>query len=363
MDRRQNPPLDDLLQPPSCVTAPSAMTPAPDVATAPELHLAPIPTPTTRLPRLFPATEATLVMKLDSLQLAGSTKERTAHALLTGMLERQELATGGTVVESTSGNLGIALARQCAVRGLTFVAVVDERANQAACKTMLAFGATVEVVPTPADGNRLRARRERVQELLAATPGAVTTHQYGNPDNPRAHHFGTMPELVHSLGRAPSRLYVAMSTTGTLLGCQRAIAEHGWDTELVGVDAEGSVLFGGKAGERKLPGLGAGVVTELSEQATPDRVVRVSEADMVLGCRVLAQREGLLAGASTGAIVAAVGADLQRLAAGEVVAMLMHDGGAPYLPTVFDDAWVRSELPDAGRGLARASLSNPFATV
>lgn len=335
----------------------------PDTAVVQEMHLSSVPTPTTRLTRLFPGAEATLAMKLDSLQLAGSTKERTAAALLTGMVERDELASGGTVVESTSGNLGIALARHCALRGLRFVAVVDERANQAACKTMLAFGATVDVVPTPADGNRLRARRERVQQLLDATPGAVTTYQYGNSDNPRAHELGTMPELVHSLGRPPSRLYVAMSTTGTLLGCQRAITAHGWDTELIGVDAEGSVLFGGQPGERKLPGLGAGVVTELSKQAKPDRVVRVSEADMVLGCRLLAQREGLLAGASTGAIVAAVGRDLGRFDSEELVAMLMHDGGAPYLPTVFDDAWVRAELADAERCLAPATQPNPFATA
>lgn len=323
-------------------------------------HLAPRPTPTTQLTRLFPGVRTPLFMKLDSLQLAGSTKERTAYSLLSGMLARGELTRGGNVVESTSGNLGIALARQCALLDVHFTAVVDERANQAACETMRAFGASVDLVSTPSDGNRLRARRERVQQLLADLPGAVTTSQYSNPDNPRAHREGTLPELVESLGRPPTRLYVAMSTTGTLLGCQQAIVENAWATQLIGVDAEGSVLFGGKAADRRLPGLGAGVTTELSEQAQPDVVVRVHEADMVLGCRILARREGLLAGASTGAVVAAMGAHADQFAADELVAALMHDGGTPYLPTVYSDAWVAAELPNARLDAQTLSTDNPF---
>jgi len=323
-------------------------------------HTTPYPTPTTQLTRIFPHASTELFMKLDSLQLAGSTKERTAHSLLTGMLSRGELAPGGHVVESTSGNLGIALARQCALLGLRFVAVVDDRANLAACATMTAFGATVDLVSTPPDGNRLRARRERVAHLLSTLPGAVTTSQYANPDNPRAHREGTLPELVAALGRPPSHLYVAVSTTGTLLGCQQAITEHGWDTKLIGVDAEGSVLFGGRPGERRLPGLGAGVITELSEHARPDEVVRVSEADMVLGCRILARREGLLAGASTGAIVAAVGRHLPRYGEHECVALLMHDGGTPYLPTVYNDAWVESSFPEARLDRSTLEEPNPF---
>lgn len=325
------------------------------------IHHSPRSTPTTRIAALFPDCSASLFVKVDSLQFAGSTKERTAHSLLTGLLDRGELAPGGVVVESTSGNLGVALARYCAVFGIRFIAIVDERANEAACRTMSAFGARVDVVPTPPDGNRLRARRERVSELMAEHPGAVTTHQYGNPDNPRAHRQGTLPELVAELGQEPDHLYVAMSTTGTLLGCQQAIAENGWRTRLVGVDAEGSVLFGGAPADRKLPGLGAGVVTELSQQAAPDDVVRVSEADMVLGCRLLARREGLLAGASTGAIVAAIGSHAGRFGAGEVVAMLMHDGGTPYLPTVYDDDWVARELPATRLDDATLARGNPFA--
>lgn len=324
------------------------------------IHGGYLPTPVSQLDKLFPGSAVLIHAKLDQLQLSGSTKERTARFLLDQLEFSGELTEGGTVVESTSGNLGMALARQCTQRGYSFVAVVDERANKAATKTMAAFGARVDMVQTPADGNRLRARVQRVQQLLADVPGAVTTNQYGNAANPSAHATTTLPELVASLGGPPDHLYVAMSTTGTILGCQQSIERAGWPTRLVGVDAVGSALFGGDVGERKLPGLGAGFETDLSQQSHPDAVHRVCEADMVLGCRLLARREGLLAGASTGAIVAAIGRDLPSLATGTSVAMLVHDGGSAYLPTVYDDEWVRAEIEGADKALAVTDIANPF---
>ncbi|WP_295010564.1 PLP-dependent cysteine synthase family protein [uncultured Microbacterium sp.] len=322
-----------------------------------------LPTPTRRLPRLFPGASAQIHAKLDNLQLAGSVKERTAAALLSGLIRDGLLTDGGTVVESTSGNLGIALARHCALLGIDFIAVVDERANEAACQTMTAYGARLDRVATPPDGNRLAARVRRVRELLESIPGGVTTNQYGNPDNPGVHQRTTFPELVDALGHAPTHLYVAMSTTGTLLGVQRAIEEGGHRTLLVGVDVEGSALFGGETGNRLLPGLGAGFETELSRSARPDAVHRIPESEIVLGSRLLARREGILAGASTGAIVAAIGRDLPLLDADAVVAFIVHDTGLPYLPTVFDDGWVHANLGDEGLDPDRLAADDPFAAA
>lgn len=324
------------------------------------VHAAPVRTPLSRLHRLFPASKVSVWAKLEMLQVAGSAKERSACSLLDGCERAGRLGPGGTVVESTSGNLGVALARQCALRGYRFVAVVDDRANHATCATMRAFGADVDLVLVPEGGNRLVARVERVRELVAAIPGAVNLGQYDNPDNPAAHARGTMPEIVAALGRPPSHVYVATSTVGTLLGCQQAVLEHGWDTRLVAVDAAGSALWGGTLGERKLPGLGAGFVTGHATQARPERVHRVSETDMVRGCRLLARREGLLAGASSGAVVAAVGRDLATMPSDAVVVLLVHDGGAPYLQTVFDDAWVQREVQHPQRALAHDAGPWPF---
>lgn len=307
------------------------------------ITLAPLVTPTLELKNLFPASDAQIFAKMDLLQISGSTKERTAHSLVEHLLESGKLQPGGTIIESTSGNLGISLARQCVVRGLNFIAVVDENANPVATSIMAAYGATVDLIPTPPDGNKLAARRRRVTELLERHPGSVTTNQYGSPANPRAHSCSTMPEIIAATGPDLDYLFVATSTTGTLLGCQNYIKEHGLRTKIVAVDSVGSVLFGGSAGPRRLPGLGAGIIPELANQAAPDHVVQVSELDMVKGCRLLARTEGVLAGASTGAIVSAIESFLPRLG-GSRVAFMVHDSGVPYLQTVYNQAWVDENL-------------------
>jgi 2,3-diaminopropionate biosynthesis protein SbnA len=306
--------------------------------------LSPLSSPTVKLERLFEVPGIEVFAKLDLLQLSGSTKERTAHSLIESLMSSGLLVTGGMIVESTSGNLGIALARQSVVRGIRFVAVVDENANRSAIEIMRAYGAIIDVVPTPSDGNKLAARRQRVERLLAEHPGAVTTNQYGSPDNPDAHFTTTMPEFMEAMDFRLDMLFVATSTTGTLLGCQRYLRQHHMDTKLVAVDAVGSVLFDGETGPRRFPGLGAGVVPELALQADPDLVCRVEEIDMVHGCRKLAKREGILAGASTGAIVAAIEQQLPGIEAGARIGFLVHDSGVPYLNTVYDNAWVRHNL-------------------
>jgi cysteine synthase len=324
------------------------------------------PSPTVHLKQLFgtsaeSANGVEIYAKLDNLQMSGSTKERTASSLLDGLFAQGSLQPGGTVVESTSGNLGMALARQCTLRGVHFTAVVDERANKAATQVMAAYGATVDLVPTPPDGNRLRARVDRVQELLREVPGAVTTNQYANLNNPSAHQKSTFPEICDSLGGAPDRLFIATSTAGTILGCLQAVTQYGAHTQVVAVDSENSALFGGESGERYLPGLGAGFETDISLRAHPHAIHRIPEPQMVRGARLLARREGILAGASTGALVAAVGIDLALAdstgANTQKWVFLVHDGGQPYLPTLYSDDWVEQRF---GFKPVEETADNPF---
>lgn len=315
--------------------------------------LSPFNSPTVKLERLFESADVEIFAKLDLLQLSGSTKERTAGSLIEAFMKSGQLQPGGMVIESTSGNLGIALSRQCVVRGIKFVAVVDENANKSALDIMRAYGATVDLVLNEPDQNKLAARRKRVQQLLAENPGSVTTNQYGSAQNPDAHFRSTMPEIIKALDGRLDMLFVATSTTGTMLGCQKYVREHGLSTKLIAVDAQGSVLFGGQPGTRRLPGLGAGIVPELALQAEPDRVFRIPEIQMVHGCRKLARREGILAGASTGAIVAAMEQMLPEIPHGSRVAFLVHDSGVPYLHSVYNDAWVRENLGEEPEAVAQ----------
>lgn len=302
------------------------------------MSLLPGNTPLVRLDRLFRG--ARVWAKLEGFNPSGSAKDRTAHAIL----EAADLQPGTVIVESSSGNLGVAMAREAVLGGWTFHCVVDPRANRSTVATMRAFGAVVHEVtePDPETGDWLIARRARVAELLTELPDAVCLDQYSNQAAFTAHDEGTMREIVGQLGHAPDHLFVAVSTTGTIGGCLRRIAREGLGTQVTGVDAEGSVLFDGTRGERHLPGFGAGVVPELAASVHPDRVERVTDRKSVEGARRLARTEGILCGASGGAVVAAVDKLLPELS-GDIV-LVLHDGGTNYLDTIFNDEWVEATL-------------------
>ncbi len=316
-------------------------------------------TPLVRLDRLFPHSGIEILAKLESVNPGGSTKDRPALAMVRDAIDRGRLAPGGTVVESSSGNLGVALARVCTAEGVRFVCVVDARTNATTVATIRALGGEIELVtePDPETGDLLAARFRRVEEILERIPDAVNLYQYGNPANPRAHAEGTMREIAEATDHRLDVLMAAVSTTGTIAGCTAYLREHALDTGTIAVDAEGSVLFGGTAAPRPLPGLGAGVVTDISRTVDPDRVVRVRGIDCVVGARLLARREGILAGASTGGIIHALGTLMPELAPGARVVVIVHDGGVPYLETVYDDAWVEETLGVDADALAAATAA------
>lgn len=304
------------------------------------MSLQPGNTPLVRLERLSVNSDVTVWTKLEGHNPSGSAKDRTAHAILAAA----DLQPGAVIVESSSGNLGVAMSREAVLGGWTFHCVVDPRANHAATAAMRAYGAIVHEVtePDPTTGDWLAARRARVAELLTEIPDAVCLDQYSNTAAFRAHDEGTMREIVEQLGRAPDHLFVAVSTTGTIGGCLRRIIREQMPTQVTAVDAEGSVLFDGARGPRHLPGFGAGVVPELAESVDPHRIVRINDRESVDAARRLARTEGILCGASGGAVVAAVeklGADLS----GDVV-LVLHDGGTNYLDTIYNDEWVEETL-------------------
>lgn len=256
----------------------------------------------------------------------------------------------------------MALAQQCLTLGLSFTCVVDPRTNRSTRALISAYGGHIVDVeqPDPVSGDFLQARitavEQIVREMAETGVHAWWPNQYANVANIRAHAEGTMREIAESPSGPPDVLVVATSTTGTLQGCMRYAKEHSLDTRFVAVDAVGSVLFDGDRGCRALPGFGAGVAPALAASAAPDQVIKVSALDSVVGCRRLVQREGYLAGASGGAVVAAVEHfDVDR---DESICMVLHDGGERYLDTVYSDSWVQTELGcDAAELTARVQAA------
>ncbi len=307
-------------------------------------------TPLVALDRLFPPARFQVYGKCERFNPGGSIKDRAARSMIEHALSTGELLPGvSTVVESSSGNLGIALAQLCSFHRLGLICVVDPRTTPQNTAIMRAYGATVETVDRdPESGEYLPSRIRRVHELLRTVPDAYWPNQYGNEDNARAHHH-TMREIHEALPKAPDYLFVAAGTTGTLRGCAEYITAEGLRTQVVAVDAVGSVIFGPpepweRGHRRTIPGHGAAVVPPLLRTGLADRVVKVTDLDCVRGCRQLLAKESILAGGSSGAVTAALLDAASWIGPGATCVAILPDGGDRYLDTIYSDTWVESRF-------------------
>jgi N-(2-amino-2-carboxyethyl)-L-glutamate synthase len=298
-------------------------------------------TPLVELRRQFPPPGATVIAKLELMNPSGSMKDRSAAYIIERGLADGSITASTHLIESSSGNFGIALATAARVHDLAFTCVVDPKTTPANLRILVRLGADVEVV-TDGDehGCFLGARLRRVAELCRERPGSLWVNQYANEGNWQAHYHGTAAEVLADLERPLDCVVVPVSTTGTILGLARRLRGAFPALRVVAVDAAGSVIFGGPAGPRHMTGLGAGRRPEVLDPGEIDEVVWVSDRAAVAGCRALALSEGILAGGSSGAVVAAVGRLRPGWPAGWQVLTVLPDRGDRYLDQVYDDGWV-----------------------
>lgn len=321
-------------------------------------------TPLVRL-RRYPGLEHLVVFaKLETVNPGGSAKDRPAARMIAEALEKGRIGPGSTVIESSSGNMAIGLAQACAFHGLRLICVLDRRTNETTVSTLEALGADVRIVThaDPDTGDLLTARLNLVAQLAEMTPGSFWPDQYANEANPAAHAEGTMREIDEALEGNLDWLVAAAGTAGTVRGCAEYLRDMDRATRLAVVDSDGSVLFGGVAGKRRLPGHGAGVESTHSRDVGYDRLIRVSDLECVVACRRLATSEGILAGASSGAVLSALERIADELMPGTRCALILPDRGTGYLETVYDDGWVAAELECEPREL-RAMVRGDHATA
>ncbi len=303
-------------------------------------------TPLVRLDRFLERSDISLYGKLEYLNPGGSMKDRPAALMLQQALADGRVTDDTTVIESSSGNMAIGLAQFCRVHHIRFRCVADTRMQPQNLAILRALGAEIDMVtePDPATGDFLRARLDRVARFVAETPCAFWPNQYANLDNPRSHQDGTMREIDEALGGEIDMVFAATSSTGTAAGCADYLREHGHATEVVAVDSVGSVLFGGRPGDRLIPGLGAGTVPPLAVDRAFSQVERVTDRACVAGCRRLAHTEGFLVGGSAGGVLHTIRALSPTMRTGAVIVAVLADSGTRYLDTIFDDDWVADHL-------------------
>lgn len=299
-------------------------------------------TPLVRLARCFDESEHEVLAKLELMNPLGSVKDRPARFIIERGLAEGWIEPGAVVIESTSGNLGIALATLCRLHGLTFVAIVDPKTAEPNLRMLRTLGAQIEMVTEPDEhGGYLHTRVRRARQLADETPGGVWINQYANELNWQAHYHGAGDEIARQVDGPIDVLVAAVSTTGTILGIARRLREEHPALHVVAVDAVGSVIFGAPAAPRELPGFGSSRVPELLSEDEIDQVIHVDDAASAHGCRRLAASEGIVAGGSSGGVVAAIErlhADLDQPAR---IVTVLPDRGDRYLDLVYDDAWMR----------------------
>lgn len=293
-----------------------------------------------RLSRLFRDTRCEVLAKLEMANPGGSIKDRPARHIIERGLADGTIRENSHIVESSSGNLAIALAMVCRIHGLRFTAVVDPKISPVNLRIIQCYGGGIELV-TERDrqGGYLATRIERVRRLLRERPDAVWINQYGNERNWQSHYHGEGAEILRQLDEPADYLVLGVSTAGTVHGISRRLREVWPHLKVVAVDAVGSVLFGTPPCPRDLPGIGASRVPELLKRDEIDEVIHVDDYESAVACRELVKHEGIFAGGSSGSVIAAIRRLCARVPRARILTVL-PDRGERYLDTVYDDAWM-----------------------
>ncbi|MFJ7201268.1 MULTISPECIES: 2,3-diaminopropionate biosynthesis protein SbnA [unclassified Streptomyces] len=308
-----------------------------------------------------------LFLKCEGFNFAGSIKLKAATEMVEAA-ERDGLLTPESIlVESSSGNLGVALSMIAASKGYRFLCVTDSRGNLSNRMMMEALGSQVHVITEQeADCGFLGARLDYLRALCASDDRYVWLSQYTNPGNWKAHYRTTAPAVARQFPRLDV-LFVGAGTTGTLMGCARYF--RGWHrpVRIIAVDSVGSVSFGGAPGRRMIPGLGMSMRPPLLDESYVDEVIRVEEADTIRACHRLARR-GFLFGGSTGTVISGATEWLARHDAHELTAVAIGpDLGERYLDTIYQTNWLQDlygeDVLDPGEAAADSwAVAPPPAT-
>lgn len=246
-----------------------------------------------------------IFLKLESMSMTGPSKIKAALHMLSQMEQEGALKPGMTVIESSSGNIGLALSMACAVKGYPFICVTDPNISPQTARLIEAYDASlITVCQRDINGSFRGTRIALIRSMLETDKALVWTSQYENEKNVDANCFSTGPEILHHFAR-PDFVFIDASTTGTLGGVSRYLREYSPETKIIAVDRLGSKTLGAPSGTRHIPGLGTDQAPPVRQYSDFDDIVMIDEQNAVTICRRLAQR-GLLIGEPSGMVLTGI---------------------------------------------------------
>ena len=298
-------------------------------------------TPLVRLNSVAEGLPAQVLAKVEYLNPGGSVKDRIAERMIDAAERSGQLQPGGTIVEPTSGNTGVGLAIVAQQRGYHCVFVCPDKVSQDKINVLKAYGAEVVVCPTAVPPEHPESYYNVSDRLAAERPGGWKPNQYANVQNPLSHYHSTGPEIWRQTDGTVTHFVAGVGTGGTISGAGRYLKEVSEGrVRIVGADPEGSVYSGGSGRPYLVEGVGEDFWPDTYDKSVTDEIVAVSDADSFDMTRRLAREEGLLVGGSCGMAAVAALRVAERANPGDVVVVLLPDGGRGYLSKIFNDDWM-----------------------
>ena len=277
-------------------------------------------TPLVRLQRLAGNTSNTILLKLEGNNPAGSVKDRPALSMIQRAEERGDIKPGDTLIEATSGNTGIALAMAAAIKGYKMILIMPDNATEERKASMSAYGATL--IPVTSEEG-MEGARDLALRMQAEGKGLVL-NQFGNLDNPLAHYQGTGPEIWRQSEGKITHFVSSMGTTGTIMGCSRYFKEQNPDIQIIGLQPEDEASI---PGIRRWP---KEYLPTIFDETRVDRIVDMGQQEAEDTMRLLAEKEGIFCGVSSGGSVAAA-LQLNQELENAVIVAIICDRGDRYL--------------------------------
>ena len=291
-------------------------------------------TPLVKINNIELPENVNLFAKLELYNPAGSVKDRVGKAMLDDAEERGLIKPGGTIIEGTAGNTGLGIAFAALNRGYKVIFVVPEKFSQEKQILMHALGA--EIVHTPEEDGMLGAAA-KAEELKAQIPGAVALGQFKNPANPKIHHDTTGPEIYKALDGHIDHFVAGAGSGGTYSGVVRYLKEQDPDIKGILADPVGSTMGGGEHAPYKIEGIGNDFIADTMDMSLVDRIYKINDDEAYAGSRLLASKEGIIAGSSTGAAFAAVQKLIADGAVGNIVFIAPDRGDRYFSKKLFEE--------------------------